>query len=208
MEFLQSLNFEQLSQSELHVLLLWIAAAGALYAFAGYKLFRFVLALTGFGLAGAVAAAIGGFLGQGDLIIMGVCALIGGIAGACALFFLYRSGVFCLGCLGAFVLAWQGLSGNDAAWAPWAIFGIALAGGLLALLLERPAMTIATSVIGGWLVAAALGIYLLGPGAADEFRARSLDIPSDKQWILLGVWVLVSFAGLMVQFRMGRSKKE
>jgi len=207
MEVLNTLNFEQLSQQELYLVLAWIAAAGGLYAFAGYKLFRLVLALTGFGLAGAVAGLLAGILSQGDLLIMGGAALLGGFCGACALFFLYRTGVFCLGFIGALVFAWQALHGSGEAWAPWAIFGLALAGGLGALLLEKPAMTLATSVIGGWLVAAAAAILLLGAEAPSQFRENSLDIPTETGWLLLAIWALVSILGLVVQFRMGRARK-
>jgi len=100
MEELLSWQLQDVPREQMSMVLAGLAFAGCLYCFLGYRLIKFVLGFTGFILAGSTAAVIVGFLSYGHVMAMGIALAIGGLCGAMALFFLYRTGVFCLGMLG------------------------------------------------------------------------------------------------------------
>src|SRR5580700_4408106 len=84
-----------------------LVVGGAVACFAGYRLFRVVLAIDGF-IAGAWLAS--SMMGSGNAAGMLLAALVGGIIGAVVLFFAYFVGIALVGAgLGAFIahLAWS-----------------------------------------------------------------------------------------------------
>ena len=100
-------------------------AVGTLYCFLGYRTMKFVLALTGFVLAGAVAGALGAWLSQGQALIALAAAALGGIAGGMALLFLSRTGIFFMGLMAAALVAQALLSDRGEPWVMWAVIGAA-----------------------------------------------------------------------------------
>lgn len=146
METLTQLQMEALSPGQEQGTLVGLLLAGVLYCFLGYRVFRFLLGLTGFLLAGAVAGALAGWLTYGHVVTMGIAGLVGGVCGAVALLFLYRLGVFFIGFLGGLIIAYHVLQGRPEPWIIWAILGSGCVGGVMALGLEPLVMTVATSV--------------------------------------------------------------
>ena len=181
-------------------------AAGMLYCFLGYRAFKFVLGLTGFVLAGATAAVIAAALSGNDLVAMGIAGGIGGLSGAMALFFLYRLGVFGVAALGASVTALHILQGRPETWVVWAIIGVGVGGGLLALILERPIVTLTTGLLGAWFAVYGLAHFLMGP----DFLIALAETPelSRDQILLMVVWVLLALLGVVTQFATYRKKEE
>ena len=115
---LMQFRLEQLPPDQAQVVLVFLLLVGIVYCFVGYAILRFVLALTGFLIAGTAAAVLGGWFSQGNLLAMAASILFGGACGAMALTFLYRAGVFIVGFLGALLLAFSLLFEGDAAIAP------------------------------------------------------------------------------------------
>lgn len=213
MEELLSARLEDVPPEQAMLILAVMAGAGVLYCFLGYRLLKFIIGLTGFLLAGATAAVIVGFLSYGNLIGMGAALLIGGICGAMALFFLYRTGIFCVGMLGATLVAYTLLQGRPEAWILWAVAGLGLVGGLLAILIERPVMTLATAAIGAMLltqaglaVARQQGLLEHIPAQAEQLNDALPPIPY-LSWGVFAAWILLALLGVYVQFRMGRKKR-
>jgi len=179
-----------------------LLAAGLLYCFLGYRLFRLILGLTGFLMAGGVAAGLAGWASQGNIVAMAVAGGLGGLCGAVALSFLYRVGVFFLGFLGVLLVAYTILQGIETPWRPWIVVGSAVLGGLLALWIERPVMTMATAVIGAWLAAWSSYFLLLQTRLADrvsdpEFATRAL-------WAVWAAFAVFTALGAAFQFSMRR----
>ena len=205
MEQWLSIRLDELNTEELRFLLVVMGAVGLLYCFLGYRLFKLILGLTGFALAGAVAGVGAGWLSQGHVAIMAGAALFGGLCGAMALFFLYKTGVFCLGFLGMLVVAHNALQTRAEPWAPWAILGCAAVGGLLALFMERPVMTLATAAIGAWLIFFSATFYALGEG----FAGRLTDPANERTvyYVLLAGWAAVALMGAAFQFASFRSRR-
>jgi len=196
------------------VLVLAVAGiAGALYCFLGYRLLKFILGLTGFLLAGCTAAFVVGLLSYGNVWGMGIGMLLGGICGAMALFFLYKTGIFCVGMLGAALVAYSILQGRPEPWILWAVAGIGFAGGFLALLIERPMMTLATAAIGAMLMTQAGLAVAQDRGWLDALAERTADSAESLPdfplltYGILGVWALLTLAGTLFQLRIGRKRR-
>lgn len=181
-------------------------AVGLLYCFLGYRLFLFILGLTGFLLAGATAVVLVGWASGGHLLSMGIALLVGGLCGSMALFFLYRLGIFVMGGLGGLVIAQQLMQGRPEWWVLWAVAGAGLASGLLALLLEPAVMTLATSAIGAVLTVGAAFFLLL----ETSYKAQ-LSAPENAlalRWGLFGAWAALAVAGCVVQFMIRSESKK
>jgi len=171
---------------------------GTLYCFLGYRTLRFVIALTGFILAGGVAFVIAAWLSAGHTIAATLVGIAGGICGSVALTFLYRAGVFGLGLLAFGLIASNALADRQENWVIAAVFGIALAGGLLAVLIERPVVTLATAAIGSWLVVAGVAFFLLGPEVLDKLRDTSKF--EEERLVVVGSWAVLALTGIIAQF--------
>lgn len=173
-------------------------SVGTLYCVLGYRTLKIIIALTGFGLAATTAARLGHWLGEANPYATLGAGLVGGLSGAAALMFLYRMGVFCLGLAGALLAAVNVLSGRPEAWIVPAIIGIGLIGGLLALLIERPIMTLATSAIGSWLVVCGIAFFVLG---ADFVSTLGQTHPAgENERIVFLCWGVLALAGAIAQF--------
>jgi hypothetical protein len=202
---LTDLRLDQLPPGQAQVLLGGVVLLGLVYCFFGYPLLRFLLALTGFLIAGAVAAALAGWLSHGNVLAMAGGLLLGGLCGAMALAFLYRAGVFLLGFVCAMLLAFSMFFSHDASYGPVFTIFAGLFGGTLALFVERPVMKLATAGIGGWLAAVAGMLLVVGRGAGDP--ALKEQLTPNATLILLGVWFFLTLFGAAFQFSMGRGKK-
>ncbi len=150
-----------------------LVLGGAVACFAGYRLFRLVLAIYGF-IGGAMVAS--SMMGSSNTIGMIVAALVGGVAGALLLFFAYFVGIALVGAgLGAFILqaAWGRFAQGDP---PWGIvLAAAAVGTVIALVLQRYVIVVGTAFSGAWMIV--LGALTLTTRAA--LRAT----PS-------GIWIL------------------
>jgi hypothetical protein len=205
-------RLEDIPPEQAMLLLALMTGAGVLYCFLGYRLLKLVIGLTGFLLAGSTAAFIVGVLSYGHLMGMGAGLLIGGICGAMALFFLYKTGVFCLGTLGATLVAYNVLQGREEAWILWAVAGLGLVGGFLALLIERPVMTLATAAIGAMLLTQSALAFARDQGWLERIPAGTAQLGEALpplpylSWGVFATWALLAGLGAYVQFTSGRAK--
>lgn len=179
-------------------------AVGTLYCFLGYRVFRVTLGLTGFLLAGGAAAGIAAVLTKADPIYVAVAVLLGGIAGAMALVFTYKAGVFCVGTLGGIVAAMHFIPDRTQGWELWAIIGVGLAVGATALVLERLIMSLATSAIGSWVLVTGMTYFLLGR----EFTpSPEQPVPTgDNRLYFFAAWLALALLGAFFQFTAPRAK--
>lgn len=124
-----------------------ILGFGVVQCFAGYSLLRFVLAVTSFGIGAAAGAGAAQLLTQNPLAI-GVCGLVLGAAFVWLVTRLYLAGVFMLGALAGTALSVFLLQmfGKPPFSAVLILF--ALAWGVLAVVLQRWAVILATVAVG------------------------------------------------------------
>ena len=121
---------------------------GAVACFAGYRLFRVVLAIYGFIIGAMLTSSM---MGSSNTTGMIVSAILGGVAGAAILVFAYFVGIALIGAgLGALVahVGWSWFRASD----PPASLIIALAvmGALGAMVLQRYVIIVSTAFAGAW----------------------------------------------------------
>jgi hypothetical protein len=179
------------------VQLAFLFFSGLLYCFVGYRLFKVMLMLTGFLLAGGVSAAIVSVGFPDGWLVPGVVGVICGILGAGVLLFLYRLGVFIVGAAFGSLLAFQLLQTAGPTWAGVAIVASGLLAGGLALLVERPVLSIAMAVIGSWLIVATTTVFILG---GKGFQLNPDEVTPPIAWALLLCWLVLTVFGLFTQY--------
>ena len=178
-----------------------LIAGGLISCFAGYRVFRIVLAIYGFILGALVASAA---MGTEHTAWMILAALGGGILGAAILVAAYFVGVALLGAgVGALAasMIWASFGREPHA---FVVIVFAIAGALGALALQRYVIIGATAFGGAWTLI--VGVFaLLGDRTAAAAAARNdvwLAYPMNpapgKNWIIL-LWVVLGLAGAAVQ---------
>lgn len=204
MEPSQSLYLSDLSPEQLDAAVVAAVATGVLYCFLGHRTLKFIVGLTGFLFAGAVAGFLAGWASNGHLIAMAAAMAIGGVAGAVALLFLYKVGIFLLGLLAATLVAHSFLIDRPEAWVPFAVLGLGILGGAVALFIERPVMIVATATMGAWAVVSGLGYFFFKSDLPDQFGRALSD--SEQHIFILVCWALLTAAGAFTQFATRKRK--
>lgn len=188
---------------------LLIVAGGALACFAGYRLFRIVLAIYGFLLGALIASSM---MGVSNTIGIVIAAAVGGVLGALTLVFAYFVGIALVGAgLGALVahVVW----GQTAAADPPAllIVGASVAGAIGAMILQRYVIIVGTAFGGAWTMIA--GVLSIADGRAGA-RAGGGDVwilyparAMGYRWSLIA-WVALGLAGTAIQLAVTGKKRK
>ena len=204
MLFNSPVDVSDLTAQQINGLIASAVAIGTLYCFLGYRTLRFVLGLTGFLMAGGVAATLVNWISQGNQLSALIALFIGGMCGAFALYFLYKTGVFLLGLMGTALIAHNVLSAQPDTWIPVAVIGLAVFGGLIALLLERPVILLATAALGAWMVVSGVTYFIVGsgePGGLTEVLESE-----EQRMIVIASWAVLAVAGALSQIATTKKK--
>ena len=181
---------------------LLLVLGGALSCFAGYRLFRIVLAIYGFVLGASIASSTMGVTNATGQV---VAAIVGGLAGAVILVFAYFIGIALIGAgLGALVahVGWGYYGVNDPPTA--LIIALAILGAIGAMLLQRYVIIVATAFGGAWTLI--VGAIAMSSNRAAPATARSADIwilypmtpAPDQRWVPIA-WIVLGLLGTIVQ---------
>ena len=206
MDFMTRIDAAELSAFQINSMVGIAIAVGIFYCFLGYRVLKIAIGLTGFIIAGSVAVIMVGWISEYHLISMLIALLIGGISGAFALFFLYRTGVFSIGLLGAALVANNVLGDRPESWSALAVLGFGFLGGLVALIIERPVMMAATSAIGAWMIVSGGLFYLYGPTEISSFR-EVFNVETERH-IELASWAVLASVGFLVQVTSNKTEEE
>ena len=175
--------------------------AGAVACFAGYRLFRVVLAIYGFILGAMLASSVMGISNQFGMIL---AAVVGGIVGALLLTFAYY---VCIGLLGAgmgtFLLhvVWDYAKGTEPT--TLAVIIASVAGAIVAMILQRYVIIVSTSFSGAWTMIVG-GLAITGNRAAEKAAAAGNVwilypfTPASGRWVVVA-WIVLGLMGLAVQ---------
>src|SRR5207245_1789692 len=152
-----------------------LVIGGAIACFAGYRLFRTVLAIYGFILGALMASSM---MGSTNTVGMIAAAIVGGIVGAIVLTFAYFVGIALIGAgLGALVahVIWTQTQPTD----PPALVIIVLAilGAIGAMVLQRYIIVVGTALVGAWTL-------IVGVTALMGARTPVRPVPAGNVWIL------------------------
>jgi hypothetical protein len=176
--------------------------SGALTCFAGYRLFRVVLAIYGFIVGAMMASSMMGISNTAGMIL---AALLGGIAGALILVFAYFVGIALVGAgLGALIahVGWSAMRAEDPP--AGAIILMAVVGAIAAMVLQRYVIIVSTAFGGAWTI-------LVGSLALAGDRTAARAVSTGEVWILYPMtpasgnrwvpvaWIVLGLLGTGVQ---------
>jgi hypothetical protein len=181
-----------------------LVGVGLLNCFFGYRLFRVLLGIWGFlvGTASGLAMLQGTHL---DPLVQIVGALLIGIAGAVLVSVLYLVGVFLFGA-GFGLLIASLLQQHMHAPPAWPLtLLLAAVGGVAALVMQRPLITLFTAFGGAWVVVAGVAAAIAGC-PLETFPAHCL---SSSRWalVILGAWLVLGICGLVTQARLSSGRR-
>ena len=191
-----------------------LVLAGGVTCLAGYRLFRFVLAIWGFILGAAIGSSMMGVSSAFGMVAAG---LVGGVLGALALVFAYFVGVALVGAgLGALVahVGWSQFGTSGTGDPPTAvIIAASVAGACLAMVLQRYVIVVGTAFSGAWLLVVG-AIAASGTLGSPASRAAASDVwilyplaPAPNQRWVLAAWALAALIGTAVQLNFPGKKK-
>jgi hypothetical protein len=187
-----------------------IFLSGMVGCFAGYRLFRLVLAIYGFILGAMLGSSL---MAPSNTIGMIAAALLGGVVGALIMTFAYFVGIALIG-------AGMGALAAHLFWTTWravdppapAVILLSVAGAIGAMLLQRYVIIFSTAFSGAWTMI--IG-WLAFTGDTTAARAAA----TGNVWILYPftplpahrwvpyAWALLGFAGVAVQMGITAGKK-
>ena len=195
-----------------------LVLGGIVSCFFGYRLFRIVLAISGFILGWAAVSSI---FGATDTVPMLVAGFLGGLVGAGILIAAYFVGVALVGAgLGAF-FAHVGFGFYDREPPFMALLLLVIIGAVAASYLQRYFIIVGTSFGGAWtLIVGAMAVIgdrtaLAAAAAGDVWVAYPLNPAPDRKWLPI-VWIVLGLIGTGVQMgwtggekgRVGRRKRK
>jgi Domain of unknown function (DUF4203) len=178
-------------------------AIGLLQCFAGYRIFRVVLGITGF-MIGAVLAGYLVYHWTSSPLFTLIAAVIGGLIGAFLLGGLYKLGIFVIGAIFG-VVATTALFALSGSTAPgWLLAVIALVCAILAVIFQKLMIVIATSFGGSWWAISGIA-SLTGAVKMESLQPAPLGLQeAGAGWLV--AWLLLGVAGMIVQFRSNHSR--
>jgi hypothetical protein len=190
-----------------HVLAGALVLAGLLACFAGYKLFKVVLGVSGFVAGGAVAWVILSEAGYDRLVVI-AGSLLGALVGAVALVSLFYVGVFLFGASLGARLALTALVALGRPADGLIVGGAGVVSGLLTLIFRKALIIVSTALTGAWVgVAGAVNFILgleVGRTLAEPGVLRS---GGTRAYLILAGWLAVAVAGAITQFKALPKKK-
>jgi hypothetical protein len=188
-----------------------LVLAGVLACFAGHRLFRYVLALFGFILGAMIASSTMGISNTAGMVL---AAIVGGILGGAVLVFAYFIGIALIGAAaGALVVhyGWALVASGDPPVV--AVIGLAIAGALVAMYVQRQVIIVTTAFVGAWTLVVGL---LAAVGDRGALAARSVSnvwilyptsSPPGHVWVPY-VWVVLGIVGTAVQLNASGARKK
>ena len=187
-----------------------LVLGGLLSCFAGYRVFRTVLAIYGFILG---ALLVSSFMGADQRMYMVLAAIGGGLVGALILIGAYFIGVALLGgAIGALAAnaIWAALSREPHV---FVVILFSISGALAALALQRYVIIVSTAFGGAW--TAIVGIMALAgdrvaASAAvrnDVWLAYPLSPAPGQRWVVF-VWLALGMAGVITQMTVTAKNKK
>lgn len=178
-----------------------LLVGGIVACFFGYRLFRIVLAISGFILGALLASSIFGVSDTGPMIM---AAVVGGLIGAGILIAAYFVGVALVGAaLGALAAHLFFAAGNRDPYFLAVVF-LSIAGATLAMYLQRYFIIVGTGFGGAWtMIVGAMALVgdrtaLAAAASGDVWVAYPMNPAPGRRWLPIA-WLALSAIGTAVQ---------
>jgi Domain of unknown function (DUF4203) len=178
---------------------------GTLQCFFGYRIFKFILGLTGFLLGGALACEIGYVISQKEAVAL-LAGLVGGFIGAALMVALYFIGVFLIGALFGGVLGTVFFALADANPQPAILLILALIAGVIALIFQKFMIIVSTGFGGSWGVVTGIAYFtteIIDPKNLERmFRSGGSHL-----YAVLLCWLFLGIVGVIAQYKSAQTNE-
>jgi hypothetical protein len=168
---------------------------GILNCFFGQRVFRVLLGIIGFMAGAALLGAVGYDLFKGQLILVLLAAVVGGLLGALVLVVLYLAGVFVVGAQLGYLVGAAAYSAAGWKVHPAVLLIPAVLAGVLAVVLQKFIIVLATSFAGAWIVL--VSAFALLEGVPVLNLARD---PLAFGSIVFICWLVLGVLGVFIQY--------
>ena len=194
-----------LNQDVLYVLVGLGILVGALQCFYGYRIFKFILGLTGFLLGGALSIVIGYTISQVEAFVL-LTGLVGGFIGAALMVTLYYVGIFLIGAILGSVLGTVFYAVAEGNPDPAVLLILAVLAGIIALIFQKFMIIVSTAFGGSWGVV--IGIVYFITGTVNLSNPEQIFSSGGKYlYALLLCWLVLGVAGVIIQYRSAQTKE-
>ena len=173
---------------------------GLFECFWGYRLFNITLRIFGFLLGAAVGSGLGLGFTNGNAIAAIFAGLLGGVILSVIIVALRKLGIFMIGaCLGLLVGSLFALAGLNHI---LVFVMLAIAGGILAVVMDKLMIILSTAIGGAWLAVFGIANLFIGnanflPNLVFGSQARGM---SALLIALVLAWIALSVVGILVQY--------
>jgi hypothetical protein len=180
-----------------------LLVGGVIACFAGYRLFRVVLAIAGFVLGAFMASSV---FGASSTTFMVVAAILGGLAGAAIMIAAYFVGVALAGASIGAAVAHLAYAAANREPHVLAVVVCSVIGAVAASYLQRYFVIVFTAFGGAWtLIVGAMAVIgdrraMEAAASGDVWVAYPLDPAPGKKWVPIA-WLVLSLIGAAVQLR-------
>ena len=180
---------------------------GLIICMFGYKIFRLILAITGFILGATMMASLSfTFTAGQDIGIILVSGVAGGLITAILLLYLYSAGVFILGLLFGFLALAGALTVLNTIINSIFYLIAAILGGILAILLPRFMIIVVTSFTGALM--SVVGTFFILNRYINPIEFEFHDISEIQAYRIILSWLALGTLGLISQYFIFNQKKE
>jgi len=184
----------------MNAIVLLVSLFGLFECMWGYRLFNIILRIFGFGVGATIGASLGLGFSDGNPFVALFAGLLGGIFIAAIIVLLRKLGIFLigafLGVLVGFLLAAAGLKSLTVS------VILAVAGGVLAIVIDKLMIILSTAIGGAWLTI--FGVSSIFIGNTDMMQ--NILFGSQKGGmgalfiVLVMLWIGLSAVGILVQY--------
>lgn len=192
-------------QDVLNVIIGLSVLVGALQCFFGYRIFKFILGLTGFLIGGVLAVAIGYSFSQEEAFAL-LAGLVGGFIGATLMVMLYYVGIFLIGALLGSFLGTVLYAVAENTPEPAVLLILAVIVGVIALISQKFMIIVSTGFGGAWLVVTGIAFFtteIIDLSNLDQiFRSAGSHL-----YAIILCWLALGIVGVIVQYRSEPKKK-
>lgn len=172
---------------------------GVIQCFFGYRLFKIILALTGFLVGGALGASIGFAISQETAVAL-LAGIVGGFIGAALLVALYYVGVFLIGVFLGGILGMVLYAMVNSEPQPAVVLILAIIAGVVALIFQRVMIILSTGFGGSWSIVT--GIAYFTTGSINPVNIESITRASGSLlFTIILCWLALGIIGVIVQFK-------
>lgn len=194
-----------LNQDVFNIIIGLTILVGALQCFFGYRIFKFILGLTGFLIGGALVAAIGSEFSQ-EVIFIILSGLMGGFIGAALMATLYFVGIFLIGAILGSVLGTVLYAVAESQPDPAVLLIIAVLVGIIALIFQKFMIIVSTAFGGAWGIIIGIAYFITGVVNLSN-PEQTFSSGGKYLYAMLLCWLALGIAGFIKQYQFAKTKE-